>query len=365
LGRIDPHPSSDIHFSAKQHPACFLAVAGVPGRPATPPFLIIGRVHHRPASAIQRPERHPVPLGADAVDANAATYLGPAGQGQPPEPPTLLIFQTPPLGVRRNANGSFFRPGSGQGESSCWHRHGGGQMLAQGEDIRANRLAARHADAGLHEVPLFPAAAGLANSAGGALRPASLGRLPIRKFNVARVGPAIPAAPISAATPGFGGVAAILPGLDGVQKIEQEPGQLTVRAFCDDPLSSIRQLEENWPLRWWMSNLALLTGPEPHPSCRPADGSAMKCDGLAITAGSAMARLRPLAGPGDAAPWYRRQWQGCRRAGFQPVRQRRRAGRFSLARWSSPLKALSPAAADAGGISRVSGGEPGADPGVR
>jgi len=81
-----PQPPADIQ--SRRHSMPVFASAGVPGRRATTAVLIIGDVHaaHRrfpkPAKSATR-----VQLGAGRrVDANAATYAGPAGaRAQPPE----------------------------------------------------------------------------------------------------------------------------------------------------------------------------------------------------------------------------------------------------------------------------------------
>lgn len=171
-----------------------------------------------------------VQLNAEAVEANAATYLQQLGQGQPPEQ-SLLDFHTPGrLEVRRNsewlAGLDLPQVIDLLGTSTV------GQMLAK-EDF-ANRYGSG-TPISLHEF-LYPLLQGYDSAAVRA--DVELGGTD-QKFNVA-MGRDLQRH--FGQRPQFGLLLPILPGLDGVQKMSKSLGNTV--GLGDDPLSMYSKLEK-------------------------------------------------------------------------------------------------------------------------
>ena len=171
-----------------------------------------------------------VQLSAEAVEANAATYLQQLGQGQDPER-ALLDFTTPGrLEVRRNSEwlAGLNLPQVIEllGISTV------GQMLAK-EDF-ANRYGSG-TPISLHEF-LYPLLQGYDSVAIQA--DLELGGTD-QKFNVA-MGRDLQRH--FGQTPQFGMLLPILPGLDGVQKMSKSLGNTV--GLSDDPLSMYSKLEK-------------------------------------------------------------------------------------------------------------------------
>ncbi|NQV10081.1 MAG: tyrosine--tRNA ligase [Cyanobacteria bacterium] len=171
-----------------------------------------------------------VQLSADAVEANAATYLAQLGQGQSPER-ALLDFQTPGrLEVRRNSEWL-----AGLDLAQVIELLGTatvGQILAKEEF--ANRYSSG-TPISLHEF-LYPLLQGYDSVA--VRSDLELGGTD-QKFNVA-MGRDLQRH--FGQRPQFGALLPILPGLDGVQKMSKSLGNTV--GLCDDPLSMYSKLEK-------------------------------------------------------------------------------------------------------------------------
>jgi hypothetical protein len=177
-----------------------------------------------------------VQLTAEAVEANARTYLAQLGQGQAKER-ALLDFETPGrLEVRRNSEwlAGLDLPQTIEllGISTV------GQMLAK-EDF-ANRYGSG-TPISLHEF-LYPLLQGYDSVAIQA--DLELGGTD-QKFNVA-MGRDLQRH--FGQQPQFGLLLPILPGLDGVQKMSKSLGNTV--GLAEDPLSMYSKLEK-FPMRWW------------------------------------------------------------------------------------------------------------------
>jgi len=206
--------------------------------------------HHRrsdhrdspPAIAIPAAEPPPVQLGADARDANAATYLptGPgASRGARPVgfPDPGRLEGTPQQRMAR-------RPDLAK-VSSCWAPPRWGRCWAQEESPTA------YSSARDQPARSFTRCAAGLRLEGGALRPGA-GRTD-QKFKWR--GPRVCSA-IRPANPSRGVACRSCRGLMGVQKIEQEPG--ATRGSCGPALRCIRSWK-NCPMRC-DEYLTLLTG---------------------------------------------------------------------------------------------------------